>query len=291
MFARSPRLSSSSSALRHVRTYVVSIEPPRVYPNKTVPRVYSERKTYLYNQYTRLFQSSYTCPLIFFQHTDFSVPRLIQLRRDVAAANARHASTPSLAGPSPAPVVEPPTLTILRTSIFGVALRDFVPIDEQATKQISKMVDGGLAVLSFPTLNPPQLNAILRALARAVPPRAPKTRAQMDLERKEAEAAFVPGRRPKRQRPTPVPDLKVVGALIEGRVFEAPGLTEVSRLPTLEMLRAQLVGLLSAPAAQLAMVLGEASGGKLARTLEGFKKSLEEGDNARNKALPVAETS
>ena len=49
----------------------------------------------------------------------------------------------------------------------------------------------------------------------------------------------------------------------------------VADLSTLDALRAQIVGLLSAPAAQLAMVLSEASGGKLARTLEGFKKSLE----------------
>jgi hypothetical protein len=37
-----------------------------------------------------------------------------------------------------------------------------------------------------------------------------------------------------------------------------------------------LVGLLSSPATQLAMTLSEASGGRLARTLEGLKKGLEE---------------
>jgi hypothetical protein len=42
----------------------------------------------------------------------------------------------------------------------------------------------------------------------------------------------------------------------------------------LGMLQAQIVGLLSSPGMQLAAVLSEASGGKLARTLEGLKKSV-----------------
>lgn len=69
-----------------------------------------------------------------------------------------------------------------------------------------------------------------------------------------------------------------MGAIIENRVLLAGDVQTTSKLPTLGTLHAQIVGLLSAPAAQLAMVLGEASGGKLARALEGLKKGLEEGD-------------
>jgi ribosomal protein L10 len=72
----------------------------------------------------------------------------------------------------------------------------------------------------------------------------------------------------------------VMGALIEGRVFGMEGVRDVSKLPTLDTLRAQIVGLLSSPAVQLAAVLSEASGGKLARTLEGLKKGLEENQGA-----------
>lgn len=176
---------------------------------------------------------------------------------------------------------------MMNTSLFGVALRDFQPLDEEITKQLAKIVEGGLAVLTFPTLDPPQLNAILRALSRAVPPRKPKTQQEIEQEKKDAEASFVPGRRPKRQRPTPVPDLKLVGALIEGRLFKAEDVQDVAQLPTLDTLRAQLVGLLSAPAMQLAMVLSEASGGKLARTLEGYKKSLEEGQSQDAPSQPA----
>ncbi|GBE77275.1 hypothetical protein SCP_0101480 [Sparassis crispa] len=278
ILARPPRIPIQSFARR---AYSVSLQPSLVYPHKSVPRVYSERKTYLYNQYTRLLQSTKTSPLILLQHTDFSVNRLIHLRREIAAAATKHASTaPSLSGPSPTPVHAPelPTLTFMRTSLFGIALRDFAPMDEQISKEIAQLVTGGFTVLSFPTLNPPLLSAILKAMSKAVPPRKPKTEEELEQERKDKEAAFVPGRRPKRVRLPPTPELKVVGALIEGRVFKAEGVQTVAGLPTLDTLRAQLVGLLSAPATQLAMVLSEASGGKLARTLEGLKKSLEEAE-------------
>ncbi len=276
MLGATSRLRVSRPVLIPSRTYAISLKPPVVYPRKTLPRVYSERKTYLYNQYTRLLQSTSTAPLILFEHVDFSANRLIKLRADIAAAVTKHAKTPSLSDPSPTPpAVAQPTFTVLRTSIFGVVLRELNQFDPQARKQLAKTVNGSLAVLSFPTLDPPQLKAVLRVLARAVPPRKPKTQQQIDDEKKAAEAAFVPGRRPKRQRPTPVPDLKLLGAIIEGRPFLAEGVQSVAELPTLDALRAQIVGLLSAPAAQLSMVLSEASGGKLARTLEGFKKSLE----------------
>ncbi|KAI0334010.1 hypothetical protein GY45DRAFT_1318872 [Cubamyces sp. BRFM 1775] len=270
-------LPSSRPALNQARTYAICLRPPVVYPRKTVPRRYSERKTYLYNQYIRLLQSSFDRPLILFEHTDFSANRLIQLRAEIAEAVTKHAKVPSLATPSPAPLApeEYPTFTILRTSLFGVALRDLSQFDENVRRELAKSIQSTLAVLSFPTLNPPQLKAVLRVLARSVPPRQPKTEAQIAEEKKAEEAAFIPGRRPKRQRPTPIPDLKLLGAFIEGRLFKAEGVQSVAELPTLDGLRAQIVGLLSAPAAQLSMVLNEASGAKLARTLEGFKKSLE----------------
>ncbi|KAI0714812.1 hypothetical protein C8Q76DRAFT_728237 [Earliella scabrosa] len=260
------------------RTYALSLKPPVIYPRKSVPRVYSERKTYLYNQYIRLLDSTSTAPLLLFEHTDFSAKRLIQLRADITAAAAKAAGTPSLASPSPTPAPTTnatPTFTVLKTGLFGVALREAHQFDRAMQRQVAKTVTGSLAVLSFPSLNPPQLKAVLRTLARAVPPRKPKTAQELEDEKKAAEAAFVPGRRPKRQRPTAIPDLKLLGAIIEGRLFLSEGVQSVAELPTLDALRAQIVGLLSAPAAQLAMVLSEASGGKLARTLEGFKKSLE----------------
>ena len=254
------------------RSYAVSVDPSRMYEGKTVPRRYSERKTYLYNQYTHMLEESSQAPIILLQHKDFDTRRLQLLRRDIEAANAKF--TPSLT--SPAPVISP-KLTVMRTSIFGVVLRNFAPLDAHATEEIAKLVEGGLAILTLPSLNPLQLNAIIRAIDRAVP--AKKTvpeDASKGKRGRDEDADFIPGRPRPRVKPQLTPELKVMGALIEGRVFTASGVKDVAKLPTLDTLRAQIVGLLSSPAMQLAAVLGEASGGRLARTLEGLKKGLEE---------------
>ena len=258
------------------RLYSLSVKPPRVYDNKPSPRVYSEKKTFLYHQYLRLLESTTQSPLIFLQHNKFSVPRLIKLRKEIVTAASRHASpTPSLANPGPNPVPMLPTLSVIRTSLFGVALRDFAPIDAKTSEEIAQTVQGGLAVLSLPAFNPPQLQAILRALERNVPkPKPPTAEELKKAAALEAQDPPNPGRRAKRSRKILEPELILMGALIEGRVFKAEGVSEVAKLPTLGTLHAQIVGLLSSPGAQLAAVLSEASGGKLSRTLEGLKESL-----------------
>ncbi|KAJ2985852.1 hypothetical protein NUW54_g10008 [Trametes sanguinea] len=70
--------------------------------------------------------------------------------------------------------------------ILGFGLRHLYPLpthfdahDDKMRAEIAKAVNGSLAVLSFPQLNPPQLKAVLRVLARSIPPRQPKTQAQI----------------------------------------------------------------------------------------------------------------
>ncbi|KAI0348224.1 hypothetical protein BDW22DRAFT_66074 [Trametopsis cervina] len=285
-------LRATSSSLPHTTfswSYTpsrtkISVAEPVVWPKRKGPRAYSERKTFKVYEYTRLFESSKSSPLIFLEHTDFSVPKLAKLRRDIADAAAKHVTPPpSLSSPTPAPISELPALpkfTVVSTSYFGVALRNYSPLDQETIKEIAGIQKAGLAVLSFPEFNPPQLDAVLKAMSRSIPPRKIKSEEELEQEAKDAVDAYVPGRRIKRQRPDPIPDLKLVGALIEGRVFKAAEVADVAKLPTLDTLRAQLVGLLSAPSAQLAAVLNEAGGAKLARTLEGLKKSLEDDGEA-----------
>lgn len=274
----------------------MSVKPPRRYPKKTEPRIYSERKQFLYNQYLRLLETSKECPLIFLQHNKFSISRLTKLRKDIAAATARKGGfAPSLLNPGPTPLTPnndptiptPPSLTVIRTSIFGAALRDYAHIDAKTAKDISNTVENGLAVLSLPSLEPPILNAILNALKKSVPPLKPREEAQHPSPKKPSadDPDFVPGRRVKRVKPTLTPELTVMGALIEGRVFKAPAVQDVASLPTLDTLRAQLVGLISSPANQIAGILVQASGGQLVRTLEGFRKGLEDGEGNANSTL------
>lgn len=265
----------------------MSVDPPVVYSRIKGPRRFGEKKTFLYNRYSRIFEESGTAPIIFFQHSEFSIPRLIALRREIAAAASKHATPPpSLASPTPAPAnaeaprPELPKLMFINSAIFGVVLREQAPKDSSIAKDVAELADRGMCILTLPELNPPQLNAVLKIMSRLVPPRKPKTPEEIEAARKELEKTFVPGRGVRKFKPDPVPNLKVLGALIEGRVFKAAGVQDVAKLPNLDTLRAQLVGLISAPATQLAGVLSQASGGKLARTLEGLKKSLEEAETS-----------
>jgi ribosomal protein L10 len=287
--ARLPPPASTAS----VRTYAVSVKPPRRYPKKTEPRIYSERKQFLYNQYLRFLETSKECPLIFLQHDKFSITRLTKLRKDIAAATSRKGGfAPSLLNPGPTPltpsndpsITTPPSLTVIRTSIFGAALRNYAAIDAKTAKDISNTVENGLAILSLPSLDPPTLNAILNALQKSAPPSKPGEEKKASSSKKPStdDPDFVPGRRVKRVKPTRTPELTVMGALIDGKVFRAPAVHDVATLPTLDTLRAQLIGLISSPANQIAGILGQASGGQIARTLEGFKKGLEDAEGNAN---------
>ena len=270
----------------------MSAKPPRNYARKTEPRIYSERKQFLYNQYLRLIETSKESPLVFLQHTNFSIHRLTKLRKDIAAAAAQKGGfAPSLLNPGPTPltpssdpsVFTPPSLTVIHTGIFGAIVRSHPEIDAKAARAIPKAVENGLAVLSLPSLDPPTLNAILNALQRTVPPLKPGEKAQVPSRKPSADDPdFVPGRRVKRVKPTLTPALTVMGALIEGKFFKVAAVQDVASLPTLDTLRAQLIGLIGSPANQIAGILGQASGGQLARTLEGFKKGLEGAEGNAN---------
>ncbi|KAJ6523544.1 hypothetical protein B0H19DRAFT_1201270 [Mycena capillaripes] len=272
-------LSRHSPSFTSSRGYALSVLPPKIPKGMSLPRHFTGKKAFQYNWYMKILDSSATSPLIFLYHNDFTSQKLIKLRRDISAASTR--SKPSLSSPSPAGIpaepVSDPLLTVIRSSIFGAALRDFPAVDNTDVMQMTEGVKGALAVLSLPVLDPPQLKAILRTFDRNVPPRKPKTQEQLKKEADEKNADPAnPGRRIRRLRQIVDPELKVLGALLDGQILLPERVKAVADLPTLQTLREQLVGLLSSPGTQLAMTLSEASGGRLARTLEGLKKGLEE---------------
>lgn len=222
----------------------IPIAPPKP-PKPPAPpanpnRIYTSRKASLHSEYSNLIQNSPFFLLL--GHQNFTVAKFTSLRKDLARLK------PSA---TPAPDQLPAKLSVIRHAIFGAAVKSAQP---RAAPLLSS-VQGPTAVLAFPTLDPPQLKAVLRTIDRATP---------------KAQPGAPPGA-----------SLKVIGAYVDGRVLHPAGIVNLSTLPTLDTLRAQLVGLLSAPAAQLAGVLGQARGGRLSRTLEGLRASLEE--NAREK--------
>ncbi|GAA5934416.1 hypothetical protein JCM1841_000916 [Sporobolomyces salmonicolor] len=118
-------------------------------------------------------------------------------------------------------------------------------------------LSGPLAVLTSSSLHPPTLSRVLSLLqtfSRTPPPNAP----------------------PPAPDAPPLERLELLSSLLEKSQAATPKRTkEVGDLPSLDVLRAQIVGLLSAPGARITGVLG-ARASEVGRTLEGFKKGLEE---------------
>ncbi|CAE6501669.1 unnamed protein product [Rhizoctonia solani] len=213
-------------------------KPPA--PPADLNRIYTPRKAALHSEYSSTIQKS---PFfLILGHQNFSVAKFTALRKDLAKLK-----------PSKGVLIDQPPaqLSVIRHAIFGAAIKSTRP---QAAPLISG-VQGPAAILAFPSLDPPHLKSVLRVLERTVP--TPKKGVPVDDKK---------------------PKLHIIGAFAEGRVFQPTGVKDLSTLPTLDTLRAQLVGLLSAPAAQLAGVLDQARGGRLSRTLEGLKASLEENE-------------
>jgi len=63
--------------------------------------------------------------------------------------------------------------------------------------------------------------------------------------------------------------LKIVGGALGGTVLDAEAVRQLAELPSLDELRARLVGLINTPASRLASVL-QAPGGQLARVLSAY---------------------
>ena len=68
--------------------------------------------------------------------------------------------------------------------------------------------------------------------------------------------------------------LQIVGAGLGNQVLNAEGVKALATLPSLDQLRAQLIGLISTPATRIAGVL-QAPGGQLARVLSAYAKKDE----------------
>ncbi|MFN8924683.1 MAG: 50S ribosomal protein L10 [Rhodospirillales bacterium] len=68
--------------------------------------------------------------------------------------------------------------------------------------------------------------------------------------------------------------LQIVGAGLGNQVLNAEGVKALATLPSLDHLRAQLIGLISTPATRIAGVL-QAPGGQIARVLSAYAKKDE----------------
>ncbi|GAA5877856.1 hypothetical protein JCM3774_000196 [Rhodotorula dairenensis] len=225
--------------------------------------------------------------VLFLRPGDFAAHEWRSLRQQIAAVPpppptpAPTASTSATGAAAPAP---PPTaaagnqlrLTYLRPGLIPAIVRTLeeeqqragggdaaarkAAVDTSLLSNASHSSSGPLAALTAPTLHPPTLLHVLNLLqifSRTPPADAPPA------------AATGPDA-------TPLERLKLVSSLLNRSTAADPDRTfRVANLPPLEVLHAQIVGLLSAPGARITGVVS-ARASELARTLQGFKVGLEQ---------------
>ncbi|CAG7853862.1 SubName: Full=Uncharacterized protein {ECO:0000313/EMBL:CCA70142.1} [Serendipita indica DSM 11827] len=235
-------------------------------------RKFAPLKTHLHAEYTNILQKNSL--LLFISTKDLKIGVIQKLRADLEGTTRPKSATNPFGIPKTSNATRrPPTLLSIKPDMFMAAMRKDSHVNG-TRRGLAPLLKGPISVLSLPVLDPEHLGAVLKVLDRALP----KSSAEQTTRPKEDPLAMPPpgGGGVQKAKQPPVPGLKVLGGVVEGRLFLLPGLQEVTKLPTLQVLHSQIVGLLSSPASQLVGVLGQAGGGRIARTLQGLVKGLEE---------------
>ncbi|CEH14906.1 Aldo/keto reductase family proteins [Ceraceosorus bombacis] len=233
--------------------------------SKREGRVYPERKRFLFDQYKSFLD---TAPLIvLLAHRNIDVPTFNQIRKEIKAAGVP-AAVPGLEASGSS---EGAKLTVSRTALLRPLVRAH---SSNAIQSLEEHLKGPTAMLTVPRLDPNYLSRVLRVLEKHSGSKViAQERARLGGKLKPGEAEAI--QRTIEKTPVLVP----LVAVAEGKtLLDVPALGAVGKLPDLATLRAQIVGLLSAPASRLAGVLSQASGADLALTLEARKRDLQKAD-------------
>lgn len=269
---RKQRRSFSSSAPSHA-----SISPSASSVSASVPpsasrlfassqpaslRTFPPRKAFLFGQYRRMLEESKV--IVLFQHNNVGVHDMSRIRSEIAAVpldsetaegeEATAASTPS-----------PARLTVVRSGLMRKLARCSTSTSLQRSEALFV---GPLAMLTFDHLSPTYISRVMTVLDKALG---------------AGRVAVKPvGQRPHAKVVTNVNTrLTPLAAVVERTpgtktLVDIPSLRDVAMLPGLDVLRSQIVGLLSATPARLVATLNQARGGQVALTLDAHRRALDE---------------
>lgn len=248
----------SFSSLRRLATQAQPT--PTSTTTKLVPRTrpLPPRKSVLFASHLHLLTSNQL--VLFLRPGDFSATEYRQLRAAIQALPTT--------GSGPTPTDPPPKLTVLRPGLLPALLRD-----PTLTRTINTLLldspthlHGPLAVLTAPTLSPSLLSSLLPLLDQF----------------SHSPSRNAPPVDPKAKQTTPTPErLQLLSSLLERTsARDQLATAQVAKLPELDVLRSQIVGLLSAPGARITGVLGQRAF-EVGRALQGFKVGLEQSGAAQ----------
>ncbi|KAI1401301.1 hypothetical protein F4819DRAFT_458640 [Hypoxylon fuscum] len=267
--------------------------PPTQPPSARRP---DQRKSQLLRSYTALLRAT---PLIlFFQHNNLTAVEWAAIRRELREALSKVPAPvvvdPSGDLPPPIDISSSIELQVLRTRIFTMAFKivEFFSGEAQAGRsnayqhdlsstayetisqaavddtttaygQISPLLVGPVAAVTFPAVSPAHLAAVLSVLAPSPPafpaPSRRKNPGYYDLTAQSGLHKLI-----------------LVGGRVEGRVFDHEGVRWVGGIAGgVEGLRAQLVSMLQSAGLGLTTAL-EGHGKGLWLALEGRRTQLEE---------------
>lgn len=250
MVLRTPTAALRAS-LTPIRCMSSAARPSAVVKNSSsrqpsAPRVYPARKTFLWNLYNQVLTKSSL--ILIFDHANISAAEWSKLRRAIGSIKKPVVPyDPSL--PKEEQLeraeIEQAQLMVVRSGVLTAA-------SKACSSPIIPHLSGQRAVLTCSTLSPTYLNKIITVLFRTV-------------------------KSIKRENSTIQPTLNLVAGLVEGgKVMNEKELEELGKVPELDTLRAQLVGLLEGQGRSLVGVLNQAAGGSLVRTLQGLENDLKE---------------
>ncbi|KAM0785981.1 hypothetical protein ACM66B_006799 [Microbotryomycetes sp. NB124-2] len=243
---------------------------PLPLPTKVVARTrpLPARKQVLYAKHQHLLTTNKV--VLFLRPSEFTAHEWRDLRADLAQASAA-AQTAAGDNANPSQL----KLTVLRPGLLPALLRDDTIRAQFDASLLSTHLAGPLAVLTAQDLHPPTLQKVLKVLdkystapARNAPPVDPK---------EQAKGSKSAGAVDKAQR------LPVLSSLFEAQAADHARTVAVSKMPSLDTLRAQIVGLLSMPGARITGILGQRAV-EVSRTLQGFKQGLEDGQKQQSQA-------
>lgn len=241
-------------------------------PARLVPRTrpLPARKQVLFASHRHLLLNNDL--VLFLRPTDFSATEWRQLRAAIGQVHVPGEATSSSSSSSSSSstlAAQSLTLTVLRPGLLPALLRDESLSSRINTGFLSQPshLQGPLAVLTCPSLHPPTLSRVLTILSkfsrqpsRNAPPPAPA-----DAKSKSSAA------------PAVVERMAVMSSLLEHTRIADEQRTRnvIAKLPPLNVLQSQVVGLLSTPASRIAGILGARSR-EVGRTVQGFKEGLEQ---------------
>ncbi|KAK4046125.1 hypothetical protein OIV83_006321 [Microbotryomycetes sp. JL201] len=237
---------------------------------KVVPRTrpLPVRKQVLYAKHQRLLTNNKV--VLFLRPSDFTAHEWRDLRAEIVQAVPASITPSTDASPATTQQLK---LTVLRPGLLPALLRDEAVRAQFDSSLLTTHLAGPLAILTAAELHPPTLKKVLKILekystspARNASPVDPK---QVKTKDSAATAAAL--------------RLPVLSSLFETQAADHAKTLAVSKMPSLDVLRSQIVGLLSMPGARITGMLGQRAI-EVSRTLQGFKQGLEDSQTQASKS-------